>query len=192
MYPSIILEMPPNISQRYGHKELTPSIRSHSESQICTSHPPIIPTKHARHHNSPRGSRCDSNHAPTVSPKLYHTHGDFSTPRPITQAPPRHTPSLTSDHPWHLKPIRPYFPLNLYNPANPHQNKAWDTHCLSKTRTPSRRFRHPPRPMTQDPPKHTSSLTSDHPRHLKLIRPYFPLNLYNSANPCQNKPLSGL
>ena len=36
-----------------------------------------ILTEHACHHNSFWGSRRDSNHAPTLSPKPVHFHGDF-------------------------------------------------------------------------------------------------------------------
>ena len=41
---------------------------------------------------------------------------------------------------------------------------------------------------TQVLSRHTSSLTSDHPRHFELFRPYFLQNLHISANPYQNKP----
>ena len=60
----------------------------------------IILTKHACHHNSFWRSRCDSNHAPTISLKLVHFHGDFGISfRLMTQVLSRHTSSLTSDHP---------------------------------------------------------------------------------------------
>ena len=45
-------------------------------------------------------------------------------------------------------------------------------------------FRH----VTQVLSRHTSSLTSDHPRYFELFRPYFLQNLHISANPYQNKP----
>ena len=41
--------------------------------------------------------------------------------------------------------------------------------------------------MTHVLSRHTSSLTSDHPRYFELFRPYFLLNLHNSANHYQNK-----
>ena len=46
-----------------------PLPRSHSQGQICTPHLLTILTKHACHHNSFWGSRCDSNHVPTISLK---------------------------------------------------------------------------------------------------------------------------
>ena len=42
--------------------------------------------------------------------------------------------------------------------------------------------------MTQVLSRHTSSLTSDHPRYFELFRTYFLQNLHISANPYQNKP----
>ena len=82
----------PSVSQRYGHKELTPLPLSHSQGQICTPHPLTIPTEHACHHSSFWGSRCDSNHAPTISLKLVHFHGDFGIPfRHMIQVLSRHT-----------------------------------------------------------------------------------------------------
>ena len=45
-------------------------------------------------------------------------------------------------------------------------------------------FRH----MTQVLSRHTSSLTSDHPRYFDLFLTYFLQNLHILANPYQNKP----
>ena len=50
---------------------------SHGLGQICTPHLLIILTKPACHHNSFWESRCDSNHAPTISLKPVLFHGDF-------------------------------------------------------------------------------------------------------------------
>ena len=50
--------------------ELTETLLpSQGLGQICTPHLPIILTKPASHHNSFRGSRCDSNQARTISLK---------------------------------------------------------------------------------------------------------------------------
>ena len=52
-------------------------------------------TEHACHHNSFWGSRCDSNHAPTISLKPVHFQGDFGIPfRHMTQDFSGHTSSL--------------------------------------------------------------------------------------------------
>ena len=50
-------------------RSLPPLLSSHSQGQICTPHLLIILTKHACHHNSFWGSRCDNNHASTISLK---------------------------------------------------------------------------------------------------------------------------
>ena len=76
-------------------------------------HPTHLVTEHACHHNSCWRSRCDSNHAPTISLKLVHFHGDFGIPFRHTFS-SRHTSLLTSDHPRHLELFRPYFLLNLH------------------------------------------------------------------------------
>ena len=92
----------------------------------------IILTKHACHHNSFWGSRCDSNHAPTVSLKLVHFHGDFGTSFwLLTQVSSRHTSSLTSDHPRYFELFRPYFLLNLHISAYPYQTKFFQS-CYSE------------------------------------------------------------
>ena len=67
-----------------------------------------ILTKHACHHNSFWGSRCDSSHAPTISLKLIHFNVDFGNSfRHTTQVLSRHTSSLTSDHPQYFELFRP-------------------------------------------------------------------------------------
>ena len=107
-------------------RSLPPLLRSHSQGQICTLHLLIILTKHACHHNSFWGSRCDSNHAPTISLKLVHFHGDFGISfLLITQVISRHSSSLTSDHPRYFELSRPYFLLNLQILANPCQIKPF-------------------------------------------------------------------
>ena len=112
--------------------ELTPLLRSHSQGQICTHHLLIILTKHVCHHNNFWGSRCDSNHMPTISLKLVHFHGDFGISFPLmTQVLSKHTLSLISDHPRYFEPFRPYFLLNLHISANPYQKKPFQT-CNSK------------------------------------------------------------
>ena len=94
-------------------------------------HPLIILTKHVCHHNSFWGSRCDSNHAPTISLKLVHFQGDFGIPlRLMTQVLSKHTSSLTSDHPRYFESFRPYFLWNLIS-ANPFQNNSFQA-CNSK------------------------------------------------------------
>ena len=65
----LIPEMPQASPSDIGHKELTSLLRPHSPSQICTPHLLVILTEPACHHNSFWGSRCDSNHAPTISLK---------------------------------------------------------------------------------------------------------------------------
>ena len=89
----------------------------------------IILTKYACHHNSFWGSRCDSNHAPTISLKLIHFHRTSFWL--MTQLSSRHTLSLTSDHPRYFELFRPYFLLNLHISANPYQNKPFQV-CNSK------------------------------------------------------------
>ena len=85
-----------------------------------------IITEHACHHNSFSGSRCDGNHAPTISLKPVHFHGDFSIHfRHTTQVLSRHTSSLTSDHPRYFELFRPYFLQNLHISANLYQNKPF-------------------------------------------------------------------
>ena len=71
-----------------------------------------ILTEHACHHNSFWGSRCDSNHAPTISLKPVHFNGDFGI-----RLKSRHT-SLTSDHPRYFELFRPYFLRSLHISAN--------------------------------------------------------------------------
>ena len=91
-----------------------------------------ILTKHACHHNSLRGSRCDSSHAPTISLNLVHFQGDFGTSfRLMTQVLSRHVSSLTSDHPHYFELIRSYFLLNFHISTNPYQNKHFQA-CNSK------------------------------------------------------------
>ena len=88
----------PSISQWYGHKELTPLLRSHSLGQICTSHPPTNDTNRAC---LPPQQLLEmwQHHAPTISLKLKHFLGDFGNYfRHITQLLSGHTSSLTSDH----------------------------------------------------------------------------------------------
>ena len=77
-----------------------------------------------------------------------------------------------------------------------HHNSFWGSRCHSNhASTISLKPVHFHRDLgnsirltTQFLSRHTSSLTSDHPHYLELIRPYFLLNLYISANPYQNKP----
>ena len=94
--------------------------------KLAHPHLLIILIKHACHHNSFWGSRCDSNHAPTVSLKLVHFHGDFDISfRLLTRVLSKHTSSLTSDHPLYFELFRPYFLLNLHISAYPYQNKPF-------------------------------------------------------------------
>ena len=92
-----------------------------------------ILTKHACPHNSFCGSRCDSHHAPTISLKLIHFHGDFGNSfRHMTQVLSKHTSSLTSDHQRYFELFRPHFLQNLHISANPYLNKpfqASNTKC---------------------------------------------------------------
>ena len=85
-----------------------------------------ILTEHACHHNSFWGSRCDSNHAPTISLKPAHFHSDFGIPfGHMTQVLSRHTSSLTSDHPRYFGLFRTYFLQNLHISASPYQHKPF-------------------------------------------------------------------
>ena len=100
-----------------------------------------ILTKHACHPNSFWGSRCDSNHVPTISLKLVHFHGDFGNSfRPMTQVLSRHTSSLTSDRPRYFELFRSYFLQNLHISANPYQNKPFQDsntkYCKNKPKRP--------------------------------------------------------
>ena len=102
--------------------------------KVKFAHPHLLTrlTKHACHHNSFWGSRYDSSHAPTISLKLGHFHGDSGTFfRFMTQVLSRHTSSLTSDHPHYFELTRPYFLLNLHILSNPYQNKPFQA-CNSK------------------------------------------------------------
>ena len=102
--------------------------------KVKSAHPRllIILTKHACHHNRFWGSRCDSNHACTISLKLVHFHADFDIlVRLMTQVLSRHSSSLTSDDPRYFEPFRPYFLLSLHISANPCQNKPFQA-CNSK------------------------------------------------------------
>ena len=72
-----------------------------------------------------------------------------------------------------------------------HYNSFWGSRCDSDhARIISLKLVHfhgnfgiPFRLMTQVLSRHSSSLTSDHPRYFELFRPYFLLNLLISANP---------
>ena len=94
--------------------------------KVKFAHPHLLTilTKHACHHNSFWGSRCDINHALTISLKPVHFHGDFGiSSRHMTQVLSRHTSSLTSDHPRYFELFPTYFLHNLHILANPYQNK---------------------------------------------------------------------
>ena len=84
---------------------------------------PTILTEHVCHHNSFWESRCDSNHAPTISKtstlsrRFRHTFSAYVLSR--------RTSSLTSDHPRYFELFRPYFLLNLHISANTYQNKPF-------------------------------------------------------------------
>ena len=85
-----------------------------------------ILTEHACHHNSFWGSRCDSNHVPTISLKPVHFHDYFGIPfRHTTQVLSRHTSSLASDNPRYFELFRPYFLQDLHISADPYQNKPF-------------------------------------------------------------------
>ena len=96
--------------------------------KVKFAHLLTVLTKHACHHNSFWGSRCDSNHAPTISLKLVHFHSDFGIPFRhtfSTQVLSRYTSSLTSDHPRYFELFRPYFLQNLHISADPYQSKPF-------------------------------------------------------------------
>ena len=66
----------------------------------------------------------DSYHAPTISLKLVHFHGDFGHFfSAMTEVLSRHTSSLTSGPPTIFRAISVIFPTNLHILANPFQNK---------------------------------------------------------------------
>ena len=99
-----------------------PLLRSYSLGQICTPHLLIIPTKPVCHHNSFWGSRCDSNHATTISLK------PRTLSRRFRQFFPAYDTFLvkahlitTSDHPRYFESFQPYFLLNHLISANPYQ-----------------------------------------------------------------------
>ena len=105
------------------------------------THPLTILTKHDYHHSSFWGSRCDSNHAPTTSPKLIHFHGDFGNSFwHMTQVLSRHTSPLTSDHPRYFELFWPYFLQNLHILANRYQNKPFQA---SNTKYSKNKPKHP-------------------------------------------------
>ena len=91
-------------------------------------------------------------------------------------------------HPTHL--------LTILTKHACHYNSFWGNRCDSNhalTISPKPvhfhgdfgiHFRHTTQVLT----RHTSSLTSDHPRYFELFRPYFLQNLHISANPYQSKP----
>ena len=100
-------------------------VRPHSTGQTCRHHPLTILTKPAWHHNSYLGSRCDSNHAPTISLKPC----TFS--RQFRQFFSAYDTLLfkahlitTSDQPQHFESFQPYF-LNHHISANPYQSKSF-------------------------------------------------------------------
>ena len=79
-------------------RSLPPNFTHIVKFKFAHPHPLIILTKHVCHHNSFWGSRCDSNHVPTISLKLVHFHGDFGIPfRLMTQVLSKHTSSTTHD-----------------------------------------------------------------------------------------------
>ena len=61
-------------------RSLPPYFAHRVTVKFAHPHPPIILTKHVCHHNSFWRSRSDSNHAPTISLKPVHFHGDFGIP----------------------------------------------------------------------------------------------------------------
>ena len=63
---SLIPKMSQASPSDIGRKEPTPFHRPRSPGQICTP-PSTNNTEPGCHHNSFWGSRCDSNHAPTIS-----------------------------------------------------------------------------------------------------------------------------
>ena len=110
-------------------RSLPPYFAHTVKVKFAHPHPLIILTKHACHHSSFWGSRCNSNHAPTISLKLLHFHGDFGISfQLMTQVLSRHTSSLTFDHPRCFESFRPYFRLNLHMSASPYQNKPFQTY----------------------------------------------------------------
>ena len=112
--------------QPEGAYPITSLTQSKPNLHIPPNHLLTLLTEHACHHNSFCGSRCDSNHAPTISLKPVHVHGDFGIPfRQTTQVLSRHTSSLTSDHPCYFDLFRPYFLQNCHISAYPKQNKLF-------------------------------------------------------------------
>ena len=127
----------PSTPQWYGHKGLTPLSRSHSQGQICTPHSLKILTKHACHHNSFWGSRCDSNHVPTISLKLVHFHGDFGIPFwHMTSLIKTHFITNTSRY---FEQFRTYFLQNLHILANSYQNKPFQASNTKYSKSKSKR-----------------------------------------------------
>ena len=118
------LEMPQATPSDMATRSLPPYFAHIVKIKFAHPHLLIILRKYACYHNSFWGSRCYSNHAPTISLKLVHFHGDFSISfQLMTQVLPRYTSSLTSDHPQCFEPFWPYFLLNLHISANPYLPK---------------------------------------------------------------------
>ena len=108
-FPGVILEMPQASPSNMATRCLAPYFAHIIKVKFAHFHPPIIPIKHARHHNSK-----------TRTPLWQFWHFLSAYTSPI-----RHTSSLTTDHPWYFEPIRPYFLLNLCNSASLYQNKPF-------------------------------------------------------------------
>ena len=109
-------------------------LRSHLEKiEFSNSHTPPTNklTKPACHHNSFRGSRCDSNHATTISPKprtlslrfrqFFLAYDKFFIKAQFI---------TTGDHPRYFESFRQYFLPNHRISANPYQTN------LSRLPTP--------------------------------------------------------
>ena len=96
-----------------------------SGSNLHTPHLLIILTKPACHYNGFWGSRCDSNHVPTISLKprtlsrrfrqFFSAYDTFLIKAHFI---------TTSDHPRYVESFRPYF-LNHHISANPYENKPF-------------------------------------------------------------------
>ena len=117
-------------------KRLPPLLRSHGLGQICTPHLLIILTRHACHHNSFWESRCDSNHAPTISLKprtLSRRFRQFLSAY-ATCLIKAHFITI-SDHPRYFELSWPYLPLNHHISANPNQNKPFQATNPKITKT---------------------------------------------------------
>ena len=109
----LIPKMPQESPSDVAHEELTPSLRTPVLVKFVHPHLLIIITEPAWHHNGLWGSRCNSNHTPTISLKLCISFAAISAIL-LTHEIFHHTAYLTTSngHQVHFPPISAIFSPN--------------------------------------------------------------------------------